>query len=66
MAEIVPIGDGAALRKAQLIQDALETLRASNQIDERDDLSAASFLEVVRPDDPRRQRHQDSGRCNGD
>jgi hypothetical protein len=39
-----PIRDGAALRKAELILQALEMLRAANAIDERDDLDAASWV----------------------
>ncbi len=45
MTETQPVNAGTAYRKARLIEDALQTLRASHQIDERDDLSAASFLE---------------------
>lgn len=45
MIEIQPVREGAAYHKAHLIQQALEKLRASNQVDERDDLTAASFLE---------------------
>ena len=40
----VPAVDTAAYQKATLIQDALQTLRAADQIDERDDLNAERFL----------------------
>lgn len=45
MNETVPVVDGSAYRKAALIREALETLRAAHHIDERDDLDAGSFLE---------------------
>lgn len=45
MTETRPVTEGTAYQKAYLIQDALATLRTANQIDERDDLTTASFLE---------------------
>ena len=45
MTETQPSSEGTAYRKAHLIQEALQTLQTAHQIDERDDLTAASFLE---------------------
>lgn len=45
MIETNPVMDGGAYRKAILIHDALETLRAAQRLDERDDLDTASFLD---------------------
>lgn len=45
MNDVLPVGDSSAYRKATLIREALETLRAARHIDERDDLNAASFVE---------------------
>ena len=45
MTETQPVNEGTAYRKAQLLQDALQTLQAAHGLDERDDLDAANFLE---------------------
>jgi hypothetical protein len=45
MIEAQPVHEGTAYQKAHLIQAALQTLQAAHQIDERDDLDAASFLD---------------------
>lgn len=45
MTETVPVPENAPYRKAALIQEALQSLRTAQRIDERDELDAASFLE---------------------
>jgi hypothetical protein len=41
----LPMHQSVAFQKANLIREALDTLRAGNALDERDDLDAANFLE---------------------